>query len=304
MSLVSGKEILLEAKKNKRAVGAFNFTSLEQLKAIVNACKQTNTGCFLSTSESAIEFLGINHIVCMVKNEVENLNLKFALHLDHGKSFEICKKCVDTGYTSVMIDGSLLDSKENMHLTKQVCTYAHSKNVSVEGEIGKIQGIEDNTISKESILTSPSDACEFIKQTGVDSLAISIGTSHGAYKFKGQSKLEIELLRKIDEATNHFPLVLHGASSVSETLVENFNKVGGTLQNAKGVDDYSIKQAIDNGICKINVDTDLRIAFTTGVRNALNNKTEFSPRNYLLPAIAEMTKEVVNRINLFNNKNI
>ncbi len=299
--LVSGKEILIEAKKNNRAVGAFNFTSLEQLKAIIKACKQTNTGCFLSTSESAIEFLGLNHIVCMVKNEVENLDLKFALHLDHGKSYEICKKCVDAGYSSVMIDGSLLGFEQNVELTKKVCEYAHTKNVSVEGELGKIQGIEDNTIGKESILTTPEGAIDFIKQTGVDSLAISIGTSHGAYKFKGESKLEIELLKQIDKNTNHFPLVLHGASSVSSELLENFNKSGGNLGTAKGVDDKSIKQAINGGICKVNVDTDLRIAFTTGIRNALSNKSEFSPRNYLLPAINEMTKEVVNRIELFNN---
>ena len=299
--LVSGKEILIEAKKNNRAVGAFNFTSLEQLKAIIKACKQTNTGCFLSTSEGAIEFLGIKNIVCMVKNEVENLDLKFALHLDHGKSYEICKFCVDAGYTSIMFDGSLLGFEQNVELTKKVCEYAHTKNVSVEGELGKIQGIEDNTIGKESILTTPDGALDFIKQTGVDSLAISIGTSHGAYKFKGESKLEIELLKQINKKTNHFPLVLHGASSVSSELLENFNKSGGNLEKAKGVDDESIKQAINGGICKVNVDTDLRIAFTTGIRNALSNKSEFSPRNYLLPAINEMAKEVINRIELFNN---
>lgn len=302
MGLVKGIDLLVDAKKNKRAVGAFNFTNLEQLKAIVSASIETNTGCFLSTSESAVEYMGIKNIVDMVKNEVENLSLNFALHLDHGKSFEICKQCVDAGYTSVMIDGSKLSTTDNINLTKKVVVYAHKYNVSVEGEIGKIQGIEDNTESKDSILTSPIDAQNFIKNTNVDSLAISIGTSHGAYKFKGESKLEIDLLNEIDKVTNHFPLVLHGASSVSQSLVENFNNMGGNLTTAKGVDDKSIIDAINGGICKINVDTDLRIAFTTGVREILNDKKIYSPRDYLTKATEVMKSEVINRIILFNNK--
>ncbi len=302
MSLVKGIELLKNAKQNNFAVGAFNFTSLEQLKAIIKACKETNTGCFLSTSESAIEFMGLKNIISMVKNEVEDLDLPFVLHLDHGKSFEKCKQCVDAGYTSIMIDGSKLSVEENISLTKQVADYAHKFDVSVEGEIGKIEGIEDNTISKEQILTSPIDAKNFIKKTGVDSLAISIGTSHGAYKFKGESKLEIELLKQINSLTNNFPLVLHGASSVSKNLVENFKIVGGDLLTAKGVDDKSIKDAIDGGICKINVDTDLRIAFTTGIRKSLLNPKIYSPRDYLTDAIESMKEEVINRINLFNNK--
>ena len=193
---------------------------------------------------------------------------------------------------------------DNINLTKKVTDYAHKYNVSVEGEIGKIQGVEDNTESKNSILTSPVEAQNFIKNTNVDSLAISIGTSHGAYKFKGESKLEIDLLNEIDKQTNHFPLVLHGASSVSQSLVENFNNMGGNLTTAKGVDDKSILDAINGGICKINVDTDLRIAFTTGVRQILNDKKIYSPRDYLTKAMEVMKNEVINRINLFNNKSI
>lgn len=303
MSLVTGKELLIEAKKNNYAVGAFNFTSLEQLKSIISAAKELNTGCFLSTSESAISFLGIKNIVSMVKNEVSDLPIKFVLHLDHGKSFEICKDCIEAGYTSVMLDGSLLEISENIKLTKKVVDFAHKFNVSVEGEIGKIQGIEDNTKSLEGILTSPDDAKFFIDKTGVDSLAISIGTSHGAYKFKGESKLEIELLKKINEKVNSSPLVLHGASSVSEKLTSNFKLSGGNLDTAKGVDDNSITSAINAGICKINVDTDLRIAFTTGVRNTLKNEKIYSPRDYLKPAMECMKEEVLNRMILFNNKN-
>ncbi|MGN1208496.1 MAG: class II fructose-bisphosphate aldolase, partial [Christensenellales bacterium] len=213
-----------------------------------------------------------------------------------------CKQCVDAGYTSVMIDGSSLSKEENIKLTKRVSLYAHKFGVSVEGEIGKIEGIEDNTKSLESILTSPKDAEYFIEKTGVDSLAISIGTSHGAYKFVGESKLEIDRLKLINKQVNNFPLVLHGASSVSENLVQNFCLAGGNLLSAKGVDDNSIRQAIDGGICKINVDTDLRIAFTTGVRKTLLDKKIYSLRDYLKPAIEIMKNEVVNKINLFNNK--
>lgn len=300
--LVNAKTILVDAKNNNRAVGAFNFTTFEQLKAIVNACKNQNTGCILATSESAIKFLGIHNIVSVVKNEVEGLSLPFVLHLDHGKSFEICKECIDAGYTSVMIDASFLPMEENINLTKQVCEYAHKFNVSVEGELGKIQGVEDNVSSKRSILTSPEDALNFVNKSNVDSLAVSIGTSHGAYKFKGESKLEIDLLNKIDKELKHFPLVLHGASSVSKSLVNDFNSFGGNLGEAKGIDNKSITDAINNGICKVNVDTDLRIAFTTGVKKSLSDNSNFNLRDYLLEGINYMQKQVENRIILFNNK--
>lgn len=301
MSLVSSKELLEIAKKEKRAVGAFNFTNLEQLKAIVQACILTNTGCILATSETAIDYMGIENIVSVVKNEVKNLDIKFALHLDHGKSLDICKKCINNGYTSVMIDASNLPFEENVRITKEVVKYAKKKRVSVEAELGKLKGIEDIVDEKESVFTSPQEAKKFIEQTGVDSLAISIGTSHGAYKFKGESRLQISLLKEIDEITNHFPLVLHGASSVSSELKKEFTRVGGNIEKAKGVDDKSIKDAISGGICKINVDTDLRIAFTTGVRRSLLNENNFNLRDYLIMGKNEMTKEVVNRINLFNN---
>lgn len=300
--LVNSKTLLLNAKENRKAVGAFNFSSLEQLKAIVNACKKCNTGCILSTSEGAIKFLGIKHIVSMVKNEVNDLDLEFSLHLDHGKSFEICKEVIDSGYTSVMIDASHLALEENVLVTKQVVEYAKKFNVSVESELGKIQGVEDNVSSLESVLTSPFEAKDFIEKTRIDSLAISIGTSHGAYKFKGESKLHIDRLKEINEITNHFPLVLHGASSVNENLVKNFNLSGGNILNAKGVDDSSIKNAIENGICKINVDTDLRISFTTGVRNSLKDTKVFDLRTYLSSGMQSMEEEVINRIKLFNSE--
>ena len=300
--LVKSEIILKKAKKEKRAVGAFNFTTLEQLKAIANACKSQNMGCILATSESAIKYMGIKNIVSMVKNEVEDLDLEFSLHLDHGKTFEICKLCIDNGYNSVMIDASSLPLEENIKLSKKVADYAKNFDVSVEAELGKIQGVEDNVSSVDSIFTDPNVAQDFINKTGINSLAISIGTSHGAYKFKGESKLDIERLIKIDTLTNHFPLVLHGASSVSTELVKNFENVGGKLFDAKGVSDSNLKDAIKNGICKINVDTDLRIAYTTGVRQSLQNSSNFNLRDYLTSGIDSMQKEVENRIKLFSNK--
>lgn len=301
MSLVTTKKLLLKAKENHYAVGAFNFTTLEQLKAIVRACENLKTGCILATSETAIKFMGIKNIVDFVKNEIENSFIEYSLHLDHGKSFDICSTCINAGYTSVMIDASSLSFEDNINLTKKVVDYAKKFNVSVEGELGKIQGVEDCISSAESIFTSPKEALEFIQRTSVDSLAISIGTSHGAYKFKGESKLDIERLKQIDLQTNHFPLVLHGASSVSEKLKEDFCSVGGELGTAKGVDDKSIIDAINGGICKINVDTDLRIAFTTGVRKCLLDEKIFGLREYLNLGIDYMQKEVENRIRLFNN---
>ena len=298
--LVNSKKLLIKAKENKKAVGAFNFSTLEQLKAIVNACKKCNAGCILSTSEGAIKFIGIKNIVSMVKNEVEELDIEFALHLDHGKSFETCKLAIDSGYTSVMIDASNLSFEKNVKTTLQVVEYAKKYNVSVEAELGKLQGIEDNVSSMESVLTSPLEASDFIEKTGIDSLAISIGTSHGAYKFKGESKLHIDRLKEINKITKHFPLVLHGASSVNKDLVSKFNLSGGKIENAKGVDDNSIVSAIENGICKINVDTDLRISFTTGVRESLKNKEVFDLRTYLSNGIKFMEEEVINRIKLFN----
>lgn len=300
--IVNSIQVLKNAKKNNYAIGAFNFTTLEQLKAIIKASEETNMPVILATSESAIKFMGLENIVDIVSNEVYDSDIPYVLHLDHGKNFEICKLCIDAGFSSVMIDASALPFEENIALTKKVVDYAHAFNVSVEGELGKLQGIEDEVNSINSVYTNPDDAVMFIQQTNVDSLAISIGTSHGAYKFKGQSKLNIKLLKEIDEKTNHFPLVLHGASSLSDNLLQNFKNSGGEIKNAKGVSAENLTDAIQNGICKINVDTDLRLAFTTGIRNSLKNISIFNLREYLQNAMLETTKEVKEHINLFLNK--
>ena len=300
--LVNFKEMFKKAKAEKRAIGAFNFTTLEQLKAIIDAGNEKEYPCILATSESAINYMGLENIVFLVKNLTQNSKTEFVLHLDHGKNFEICKQCIDAGYTSVMIDASYLPFEENINETSKVVNYAKKFNVSVEAELGKLQGIEDEVVSSENIYTNPKEALEFIKRTGIDSLAISIGTSHGAYKFKGESKLNIALLKEIDTITNHFPLVLHGASSLNDNLLKNFFNAGGELKNAKGVDENNLKQAIEYGICKINVDTDLRIAFTTGVRESLKQASTFNLRDYLTNGIQKMKLEVINRIELFKNK--
>lgn len=300
--IVNSIQILRNAKKNNYAIGAFNFTTLEQLKAIIKASEETNMPVILATSESAIKFMGLENIVDLVTNEVYDSDIPYVLHLDHGKNFEICKVCIDAGFSSVMIDASALPFEENIALTKKVVDYAHAFNVSVEGELGKLQGVEDEVHSKDSVYTNPDDAVEFIKQTNVDSLAISIGTSHGAYKFKGESKLNIELLKIIDEKTNHFPLVLHGASSLSDNLLQKFENSGGEIKNAKGVSSSNLTDAIQNGICKINVDTDLRLAFTTGIRNSLKNTAVFNLREYLENGMKETILEVKEHINLFLNK--
>lgn len=300
MALVNGKKILNKAKLNKIAVGAFNFTTLEQLKVILTCAENLKQDVIVQVSESAIKFMGLKNIVSLVKNEVENLTIDVCLNLDHGKNFEICKKCIDAGFTNVMIDASDKSFEENITLTKQVCEYAHSFDVSVEAELGSLKGIEDEVSSEYSHYTNPLQAKQFVLQTDVDSLAVSIGTSHGAYKFSGESFLEIELLKQIQTETK-IPLVLHGASMVDEALLTNFVTSGGTIKNAKGVSKQNLVDAIKNGVCKVNMDTDFRISFTTGVRNALKDTTMFNLRDYLNSGMKQMKQEVEKRIKILSN---
>lgn len=301
MILKSGKEILEKAKQNGYAVGAFNFSNLEQLKAILLACEEMKSDVIVQTSPSAIRYMGIDVIVPMVEGIAKNLSIDVCLNLDHGKDFELVKKCVDMGYTNVMIDASDLSFEENVELTKRCVEYAHKKNVSVEAELGSLKGVEDEVIAKESIYTNPQLAKEFVEKTGVDSLAISIGTSHGAYKFKGESHLDIERLKEIKSKID-IPFVLHGASSVSDELKSMFIASGGEIGNAKGVSNQNLIESIKNGICKVNVDTDLRIAFTSGIRECLKDKTIFNPRDYLVKGMDMIKEEVKRKVNILNMK--
>ncbi|MGN1222144.1 MAG: class II fructose-1,6-bisphosphate aldolase [Christensenellales bacterium] len=298
MSLVNANVILKKAQAQKYAVGAFNFSNLEQLKAILTGAQNKNCDVIVQTSESAINYMGLDVIASTVKTLCNNLSIDVCLNLDHGKSFEMAKKCIDAGWTNVMIDASDKAFDENVKLTKQVVDYAHKYGVTVEAELGSLKGTEDNITSASSLFTKPQEAKDFAKQTNIDSLAISIGTSHGAYKFEGESYLDISRLKQIKSLID-IPLVLHGASSVDQTLKQDFVKSGGSIGNANGVSQQNLVMAIQNGICKINVDTDLRIAFTTGVRNALKDSTMFDPRKYLLEGMKTMQKQVENKIEIF-----
>jgi len=305
MGLKNTKKMLEKAFLKGYAVGAFNFSNLEQLQAILEVVKEQNSPAILATSTSAIKYMGLKTLVAMVKASTENLTQAVALHLDHGATFEDCKMAIDAGFTSVMCDASHFSFDDNVKLTKRVVEYAKAFNVTVEAELGRLAGVEDEISSQHSHYTNPLKAKKFVELTGIDSLAISIGTSHGAYKFKGEAKLQIELLKQIKSLLPNTPLVLHGASSIPESLQQEFVKSGGTLSGAKGVSEQLLIEAIKNGIAKVNVDSDLRIAFTTGVRNALKNSSDFNPRSYLLSGknkVKEVLTYKIKNIFMSNNK--
>lgn len=289
-----------KAQKGKYAVGAFNINNIEIMQSVVNVAKRLNSPVILQTSEGAIKYAGLKNLVSIVSN-VENVPL--SLHLDHGKDMDVIKDCIKYGYSSVMFDGSSLDFKENIKNTKKVVNLAHKKGVTVEGELGVLAGVEEKVKAKKSIYTDPQQAKEFVEKTGVDTLAIAIGTSHGAYKFAGDSKLDIKRLCEIRKIINT-PLVLHGASGVPEILKDNLKKTGLDISNAKGVSDSDIKKAVKAGITKINIDTDLRLAFTYGIRKLIESENkEFDPRKIMKPAMEEMEKIVEHKIKMFGSVN-
>ena len=297
-NLVSAGDILHNAVKKKVAIGAFNFTNMEIIQAIVAGANELKTPVILQASASAINYMGVGYIKAMVSVAAEQSDVPLVLHLDHGKDFDICKKAIDNGFSSVMIDASSLDFEENIAVTKEVVEYAKKYGISVEAELGTLAGVEDDVSVAEgkAFYTDPNQAQEFIEQTGISSLAVAIGTSHGVNKGKtGNPKLSIETLRKIKEKVGDFPLVLHGASSVYADAVEKCNTYGSDIQNAYGITDNDIKEAIQNGIAKVNVDTDIRIAFLGAVREHLeNNKANIDMRKYL-GAGRDMAKEMVKR---------
>ena len=297
-NIISSTNILRDAVKNRVAIGAFNFTNMEIIQAIVAGANELNTPVILQASSSAITYMGFGYIKAMVSVAAEQSDVPLVLHLDHGNDFEICKQAIDNGFSSVMIDASSLDFKENIAITKEVVDYASKYGVSVEAELGTLAGVEDDVSVAEgkAFYTDPKQAQEFIERTGISSLAVAIGTSHGVNKGKtGNPKLSIETLRKIKEKVGDFPLVLHGASSVYADAVEKCNTYGSDIQNAYGITDIDIKEAIQNGIAKVNVDTDIRIAFLGAVREHLEkNKSNIDMREYL-GAGRDMAKEMVKR---------
>ncbi|MBE6031144.1 MAG: class II fructose-1,6-bisphosphate aldolase [Clostridiales bacterium] len=307
MALVTTKEMFAKALKSDYAVGAFNVNNMEIIQGIVDAAKAENAPLILQVSAGARKYARSAYLMKLVEAAIIDSGLDIALHLDHGEDFEICKKCVDDGFTSVMIDGSKHEFKENIEITKRVVEYAHAHGVVVEAELGKLAGIEDNinVDARSATFTIPEEAAEFVEKTGVDSLAIAIGTSHGAYKFKGEPYLDYERLKEIHKLIPDTPLVLHGASSVLTEFVDKCNAYGGDIPGAQGVPEEMIREATKYGICKVNIDTDLRLAMTAEVRKFIaENPKEFDPRKYLAPGRDAIQAMVQHKIkNVLNASN-
>ena len=307
MPLVTTKKMFEKSMKEGFAIGAFNVNNMEIIQAIVDAAENQKSPVILQASSSAIKYARMNYLIKMVEAATERSEVPIALHLDHGPDFETCKECIDAGFTSVMIDGSKYDFEENIAITKKVVDYAHERGVVVEAELGKLAGIEDdvNVSSSDAMYTDPDQAKEFVERTGCDSLAIAIGTSHGAYKFKGEAKLRFDILAKIKEKIPNTPIVLHGASTVIPELVETCNKYGGNIPGAKGVPNEILNEASKLGVSKINVDTDLRLAMTSSIRRVFAETPEaFDPRKYLLPARKKIQEVVEFKMkNVFGSNN-
>ncbi|MGQ9638100.1 MAG: class II fructose-1,6-bisphosphate aldolase [Thermodesulfobacteriota bacterium] len=303
MVMKTNRELLNQAKKEGYAVGAFNINNMEILQAIVSAAEAEQSPAILAVSEGAIQYAGLRYIVSMVRTASEEVSVPLSLHLDHGKDLEIIRSSIEGGFTSVMIDGSHLDFKDNISITKKVVEMAKGKGVSVEAELGRLKGIEDkiSVSEREAFLTDPNMAEEFVEKTGVDALAIAIGTSHGAYKFKGEPKLDFDRLRVIAERLK-IPLVLHGASGVPPQVLERAERFGAKLPGAKGIPDEAIQKAIALGICKINIDTDLRLSFIGAIREILMTKPEeFDPRKILGPGREAIKQTVQAKMRLFGS---
>jgi fructose-bisphosphate aldolase class II len=301
MPLVTTTEMFKKAYEGGYAIGAFNVNNMEIIQAITEAAKEENAPLILQVSAGARKYAKHNYLVHLVQAALEDTDLPIALHLDHGPDFETCKSCIDGGFSSVMIDGSHHSFKDNMELTKRVVEYAHSKGVTVEGELGQLAGIEDdvNVSAENASYTQPDQVEEFVKSTGVDSLAIAIGTSHGAFKFKPGTKptLRFDILKEIEIRLPNFPIVLHGASSVIPEYVEIINKNGGNIADAIGIPEEMLRQAAKSAVCKINIDSDLRLAFTAGIReHFFANPSHFDPRQYLTPARANIKALVKNKL--------
>jgi fructose-bisphosphate aldolase class II len=281
------------------AIGAFNVNNMEIIQGIVDAAKIEKAPLILQASSGARKYANPIYLRKLVEAAVEDSGLPICLHLDHGDSFELCKDSIDGGFSSVMIDASHHAFEENIKLTKKVVEYAHDRGVVVEAELGRLAGIEDavNVSEKDSAYTDPGQVQEFVEKTGVDSLAIAIGTSHGAFKFKGEAKLRFDILEEVGKRLPNFPIVLHGASSVPEKYVQIVNENGGMMDGAKGVPEEMLRQAASMAVCKINIDSDLRLAFTASIRKHMrDNPSHFDPRQYLTPARAAITEVVRHKL--------
>ena len=308
LGLVNSRELFKKAFEGGYAIPAFNFNNMEQMQAIVSACVETKSPVILQVSSGARNYANQTLLRYMAQGAVEyakelGYEIPIVLHLDHGDSFELCKNCIDMGFSSVMIDGSHLPYEENVALTKQVVDYAHKFDVTVEGELGILAGVEDDVVAEHSTYTEPDEVVDFVERTGVDSLAISIGTSHGAFKFTPAQctrnedgklvppPLRFDILEEIERRIPGFPIVLHGSSSVPQEYVETINKFGGKLDDSIGIPEEQLRKAAASAVCKINIDSDGRLAMTAAVREVFaNSPEEFDPRKYLGPARDELKK--------------
>ncbi|MBE5077425.1 class II fructose-1,6-bisphosphate aldolase [Anaerotignum lactatifermentans] len=307
MALVTTKEMFEKAFQGGYAIGAFNINNMEIVQGVVAAAKAQNSAVILQVSKSALKYAHPKYLKAMVDAAVEETGLDIALHLDHGPDLETCKECIECGFASVMFDGSHYDYEENVAKTKEVVEYAHARGVVVEAELGKLAGVEDDVKvdAANATYTDPDQAVDFVKRTGVDSLAIAIGTSHGAYKFKGEAKLDFDRLetitKKLEDAGFHnFPIVLHGASSVDQRCVAMCNEYGGKIDGAKGIPAEMLRKASSMAVCKINMDTDLRLAMTAAIRKSFGeNPAAFDPRGYLGDArnlIQELVEDKIKNV--------
>jgi fructose-bisphosphate aldolase class II len=281
------------------AIGAFNVNNMEIIQGIVDAAKIEKAPLILQASSGARKYANPIYLRKLVEAAVEDSGLPICLHLDHGDTFELCKDSIDGGFSSVMIDASHHSFEENIKITKKVVEYAHDRGVVVEAELGRLAGVEDavNVSEKDSAYTNPEQVQEFVEKTGVDSLAIAIGTSHGAFKFKGEAKLRFDILEEVGKRLPGFPIVLHGASSVPEKYIQIVNQNGGMMDGAKGVPEEMLRQAASMAVCKINIDSDLRLAFTASIRKHMaDNPSHFDPRQYLTPARAAITDVVRHKL--------
>ena len=295
--LVNTKEMLLDAYEGGYAIGGFNINNMETIQAIVEAASNLKSPIILQVSEGAIKYAKLNYLISMVKAAADdNPNIPIALHLDHGPNFSICKECIDAGFTSVMIDGSKKSFYENINMTKEVVEYAHERNITVEGELGRIEGMN---LKNDEQFTNPDQVKEFVEQTGVDSLAIAIGTSHGAYKFTVEQKPELrfDILQEVMSRINQLPIVLHGASSVMQEYVDKIHKYGGEIGNPIGIPEELLRKAAKMAVCKINIDSDLRLAATAALRESVFDlKNNIDPRKFLNKARENMTEVVKHKI--------
>ncbi len=299
MALVTSREMFKKAYEGGYAIGAFNVNNMEIIQGIIEAAKEEHSALILQVSAGARKYASSVYLRKLVEAAVEDSGLDIVLHLDHGEDLDIVKKCIDDGFTSVMIDASHHPFEENIRITKEVVEYAHARGVVVEAELGRLAGVEDaiNVSKEDASYTDPDQAVEFVERTGIDSLAIAIGTSHGAYKFKGEPKLDFERLDIITNKLQGFPLVLHGASTVMPEFVALCNQYGGSIPGAQGVPEHMLRQAAKSGVCKINIDTDLRLAMTAAIRKHFaENPSDFDPRKYLGPARSAIKGMVQHKI--------